>query len=292
MLAVSVVLVALIIVITFSDNSVIPNWQGIYNILTGKTIATEDDMVKFIDVGQGDSILISSQGYNCLVDFGNESSYGQELLGDLKDCGVNELDCVILTHYDTDHAGGAARVITGIKTHYALMPEQHDRSETVFNDLQYALEESGTKVSFAKAGTVVNIGNFEITVLAYGANEEDENDRSIVLMVKNGDKKFLLTGDAGAGVEKTMLDDRINVDCDVYKAAHHGSRNSNSKEFVEAASPTYAVYSVGASNQYGHPHEEVTEILENAGAKIYTTAKHGDVTFYIKDGELSVETDY
>lgn len=288
----SIVLASIIIIITFSDNSVIPNWQGIWNILTGKTATPEDDMVKFIDVGQGDSVLISSQGYHCLVDFGNESSYGQELLGDLKEYGVNELDCVILSHYDVDHVGGAARIIMGLKTHYALLPEQQDRSETAFNDLQYALEESKTKVNFAKVGTVVNIGNFEITVLAYNANQEDENDRSVVLMVKNGDKKFLLTGDAGEDIEKDMLADGIKVDCDVFKAAHHGSRNSNCEEFVEAASPTYAIYSVGASNQYGHPHEEVTEIFENAGAKIYSTAKHGDVTFYIREGELSVETEY
>lgn len=280
--------------ITFGDYKEIPSWSDITGYFPGneENAAPGEDFVRFIDVGQGDSILISSNGYNALVDFGNQSDFGSELLDSLESYGVKELDCIIVSHYDSDHVGGAAKVVEAMEVHYALMPEQDDRGDETFDDLQYALENNGTEVHIAKVGATVNIGDFVITVLAYNRDEENSNDRSLVLMADSDGKRFLLTGDAGEAIEKQLLSDRINVDCDVYKAAHHGSRNSNCEEFVKAASPEYAVISVGASNQYGHPHEEVLSIFENAGAKIYRTDRSGDITFTVANGSISVETEY
>lgn len=286
-------LVAIIALISFSDYKDIPSWSEMYeNLFGGEQTPAEEDFVRFIDVCQGDSILISSNGYNALVDFGNQSDFGSELLDSLEGYGVKELDCIVVSHYDSDHVGGAAKVVEAIKVHYALLPEQNDRGDETFDDFQYALENNGTEVSIAKIGAVINIGDFEITVLAYNRDAENSNDRSVVLMAELDGRKFLLTGDAGAEIEKQLIADKINVDCDVFKAAHHGSRNSNCEEFVKAASPQYAVISAGASNQYGHPHEEVLEILEESGAKIYRTDRSGDITFYVENGNISVETEY
>ncbi len=255
-------------------------------------IDPEEDFVRFIDVGQGDSILISSNGYHALIDFGNQSDFGNELLDSLRSYGVTELDCVIISHYDTDHVGGAAKIIGALEVYHALLPEQYDRGESSFDDLQYALENNETKVYPAKVGTVVNIGEFEITLLNYNRDADNENDKSLVLMAEIEGRKFLFTGDAGVEIEKQLLNDNINVDCDVFKAAHHGSRNSNSKEFITAASPSFGVISVGASNQYGHPHEEVLSNLTEVGAKVYRTDRSGDITFKIEDGNIKVETEY
>ena len=286
-------LVAILTLITFADTFKIPGWSEIFSAITGEEEKpSEEDFVKFIDVGQGDSILICSNGYNALIDFGNESDFGSELLNDLESYGVDRLDCVILSHYDTDHVGGGAKVIGGIETKYAVLPEQDDRSENSYDNFCYALEESKTEIHTARLGTVINIGEFEITVLAYNRDAKSSNDKSVVVMAEIQGKKFLFTGDAGVEVEQQMLADKINVDCDVYKAAHHGSRNSNSEEFVSAASPEFAVLSVGASNSYGHPHTEVIDILEEAGAKIYRTDRMGDITFRVKDGKILVETEY
>ncbi len=286
-------LVAIITAISFSENFKIPGWSDLFTFVSGEEITqTEDDFVRFMDVGQGDSILISSNGYNALIDFGNQSDFGSELLNSLRSYGINRLDCVFLSHYDTDHVGGGSKIIGAIETKYAVLPELDDRSDNGFTNFQYALEESKTEIYTAKLGTVINIGDFEITVLAYNRDAENSNDKSVVLMAEIFGKKFLFTGDAGKAVEQQMLGDKINVDCDVYKAAHHGSRNSNSKEFIEAASPDYAVFSVGASNSYGHPHTEVTENLEGVGAKIYRTDKSGDITFKIENGKITVETEF
>lgn len=284
-------LCALLLLITFADSSVIPSWSDIGTLFKEEQ-PTDEDFIRFINVGQGDSILISSNGYNALLDFGNKSDYGSALLDKLEEYGVRELDCVILSHYDNDHIGGGAKIINAIKTHYALIPECSDREQNEFSDFQYALERSDTKVTVAQVGTVVNIGEFELTVIGYYRDEDNNNDSSLVIMAKLGDKKFLFTGDAGENIEKRLISDGLLLDCDVYKASHHGSRNSNSAEFISAASPEYAVISCGANNQYGHPHVEVIDNLESAGAEIYRTDRSGDITFYVEDGEIVPKVEY
>ena len=288
-----VVLIAILLILTFSNHKNLPNWQKIINAVSGaQPEATETDFVKFINVGQGDSILLSSNGYTALIDFGNATSYGSELVEALEDYGVKELDCVFISHYDTDHVGGAAKVVDAFPVYYALVPELSDRGKNQFSDLQYSFEANKTEMQIARVGTVVNIGDFEITVIAYNPGESDDNDKSVVLMAEIHGKKFLFTGDAGHVVEENLLNDGINVDCDVLKAAHHGSRNSTSAEFVKAASPEYAVISAGASNQYGHPHDEVIDILEAEKVKIYRTDRRGDVTFDVTNGEITVKTEF
>ncbi|MBQ1186641.1 MAG: MBL fold metallo-hydrolase [Clostridia bacterium] len=293
LIVVIICLVSVICVLLFANSFGIPGVSDIANFLSGKEqTQPEEDFVRFIDVGQGDCILISSNGYNAIVDFGNKSDFGTELLDSLKKLGVNRIDCAILSHYDTDHVGGGSKIIGAINTRYALLPELDDRTDNNFTNFQYALENSGTEIYTAKVGTVINIGEFEITVLAYNKNAENSNDQSVVLMAEISGKKFLLTGDAGTDIENQLLNDKIDIDCDVYKAAHHGSRNSNSAEFIAAASPEYAVISAGASNSYGHPHSEVLDNLAAVNAKVYRTDRSGDITFKIENGNITVETEY
>ena len=279
--------------ITFADNRYIPTWTDIGRAIFGdETKASDEDTVRFIDVGQGDSILISSNGYNALIDFGDESDHGSELLDALRSYKIERLDCIILSHYDMDHVGGAPKILKALDVEYALLPELSDKEANDFDDFQYALENSGAEVSIARVGTLVNIGDFDITVIGHYADESDSNDRSVVLMAKCGGKKFLLTGDAGADIENRLMEEGINLDCDVYKAAHHGSRNSNTLDFIKAASPEYGVISCSSSNQYGHPHTEVLTNLETVGAKIYRTDRSGDITFKIENGEIIPSTEY
>ena len=286
-------LALLMMLITFADNRYIPTWTDIGRAIFGdETKASDEDTVRFIDVGQGDSILISSNGYNALIDFGDESDHGSELLDALRSYKIERLDCIILSHYDMDHVGGAPKILKALDVEYALLPELSDKEANDFDDFQYALENSGAEVSIARVGTLVNIGDFDITVIGHYSDESDSNDRSVVLMAECGGKKFLLTGDAGADIENRLMEEGINLDCDVYKAAHHGSRNSNTLDFIKAASPEYGVISCSSSNQYGHPHTEVLTNLETVGAKIYRTDRSGDITFKIENGEIIPSTEY
>lgn len=284
-------LVVAVLFFCYSTYRNFPSLRGL--ILQGSAdIDNEEDFVKFINVGQGDCILIRSNGYNAVIDSGNQSDYGSELLDKLRSYGVSVIDCLIITHYDTDHVGGAAKIIGAFDVYNAILPEQDDREPTEFDNLTYALENNITTTHSAKIGTVIRIGECDITILCYNRDAENSNDRSIILMAELKGKKFLLTGDAGSEIEKQMLKDRINVDCDVYKAAHHGSRNSNSIEFITAASPTFSVISAGSANTYGHPHDEVMENLLTVGSKIYRTDRSGDITFRVENGNIEVETEY
>ena len=286
-------LALLLMLITFSDSRYIPTWTDIGRAVFGdEAKASDEDTVRFIDVGQGDSILISSNGYNALIDFGDKSDFGSDLLDALRSYKIERLDCIIVSHYDMDHVGGAPKILKALDVEYALLPELSDKESNDFDDFQYALENSGAEVSIARVGTLVNIGDFDITVLGHYSDESDSNNRSVVLMAECGGKKFLLTGDAGANIENKLMEEGINLDCDVYKAAHHGSRNSNTLDFIKAASPEYGVISCSSSNQYGHPHEEVLVNLETVGAKLYRTDRSGDITFKIENGEIIPSTEY
>ncbi len=284
-------IVCICLLLTFADGEKIPNWNTIGSCFSKEEVPDED-FIAFIDVGQGDSILICSGGYSALIDFGTPDSDDHNLVKAIRSYGVDKLDCVIATHYDSDHIGGGPEVLDAFDVDNAVIPEFEDRDTDVYDNFQLALIESGANVHTAKVGTVINIGEFELTVIGYYPSEEDSNDQSIVIMADIDGIKFLMAGDAGEAIEENLIEDRINLDCDVFKASHHGSRNSNSQDFVEAMSPEYAVISAGKGNSYGHPHDEVLDILENEGADIYRTDRSGNITFYVEDGKITVDTEY
>ena len=126
------------------------------------------------------------------------------------------------------------------------------------------------RVFTATEGMNFDIGEFEITVLAYFPDAKNENDRSVITMAKIGDKKFLFTGDAEKATEADVLAEKLNIDCDVLKVGHHGSKSSSSEEFLKAASPAS---------------------LRNCGAKIYRTDRDGDISFFVENSDIRVSTE-
>lgn len=289
--AIIVCLLFLLSLITFSQNKYIPSWSQIGEALFGTGGDTEDDYVCFLDIGQGDSILISSNGKNAIIDFGNEEDYGSSLIKALRSYNVSTLDCVIASHYDSDHIGGGEKVLKAFNIKTALIPQLDEYDSVDYDNFHYALEQSGAEVFIAKPGAVVNIGDFELTVIGYYTDEQDDNDKSIIIMAEIDGIKFMLSGDAGQAIEKRLMDEGINVDCDVFKAAHHGSKHSNSLDFIKAMSPQYAVISVGKSNYYGHPHDEVVSNFEAVNAEIFRTDVSGDIIFKIQNGNIVVTTE-
>ncbi len=110
-------------------------------------------------------------------------------------------------------------------------------------------------------------------------------------MAKIGDKKFLFTGDAEKATEADVLAEKPNIDCDVLKVGHHGSKSSSSEEFLKAASPEYAAISVGKDNSYSHPNSKTLASLRNCGAKIYRTDRDGDISFFVENSDIRVSTE-
>ena len=135
------------------------------------------------------------------------------------------------------------------------------------------------------------IGEFTVTVLAYYGDTSNENNKSVIIMAEIDGIRFLFTGDAESKTEKALLDEGLNIDCDVLKVGHHGSDSSSSEKFLKATTPKYAAISVGQNNIYSHPSESVVTSLKNCGAQILRTDTNGDITFYVENQNIRAETE-
>lgn len=238
--------------------------------------------VHFLDVGQGDAILIETPNQKqILIDGGRNRSVVSHL-GKLLPFGDRDLDVLIATHPDADHIGGLPEVLDRYEVLLYLEPGV--RSE---NGLVEVLERKvSLKVKerlLARQNLKISFGD-GVELLILFPNQDvsnfDTNDASIVAKLSYGETSFLLTGDAGFRTENILLNSAGSLlDSDVLKAGHHGSKNSSSPKFVSAVSPEYAVISAGKDNSYGHPHQEVLKIFEDLNIKIRNTAKEGTITF-------------
>lgn len=266
--------------------------RGLFTSKPQSEFDTAQDFVKIMDVGQGDGILIYSNGYSALIDAGLTDS--AEKIADELDCAlVTDIDAVLITHLHMDHAGALSRLALKFPIDNLILPRRDTAAEVaeIVADAEMTVNASSGNVITAVEGMNFRIGEFEITVIAYFPNAADENNRSIITMAKIGNKKFLLTGDAGNSLEADMLESGLLLDCDVLKVGHHGSSSSSSEEFLAAASPEYAAISVGKNNTYSHPNAKTLKALRACGAKVYRTDTDGDITFFAEQGEIRVDTE-
>ncbi len=273
-----------IFAVIFIDNAEIFKTDSAYN-------ANNDDFVKIIDVGQGDSVLIYSNGYSALVDVGIPDA-ANEICAALEEHNIEFLDVLMLTHLDNDHVGGVSGVTQVFEVKNLILPEISIESEGL-NAAQFAINRvkaSGGEIFTAVEGMNFKIGEFTITILSHLTEMNNDNNRSIVAMAEIDKRKFLLTGDIEAKGERAIIEEGIDLGCDVLKVAHHGSNSSTTDEFLKLAKPSYAAISVGVDNRYGHPHSNVLSALEYYGAKIYRTDLDGDIIFFVNDGKISVKT--
>lgn len=234
--------------------------------------------VHFIDVGQADSIFIQApDGKAILVDGGNNAD-GDLVVRYLKDQGVKELAAVVATHPHEDHIGGLDIVTKSFPAAAVYMPAATTTTET-FKDFITAVNASRAKRIQAKAGVKLAAGE-QVTaqfVAPVGSGYEDLNDWSAVLRLAFGGTSFLLTGDAEAVSEKQMVSSGQELKSTLLKVGHHGSQSSTSAAFLKAVSPKYAVISVGAGNDYGHPDPDTLARLDQAGVKVYRTDEAGTI---------------
>lgn len=243
--------------------------------------------VHFIDVGQGDSILIQSETAAMLIDGGTYQA-GNKIVRYLKAEGINKLDYLVATHPHADHIGGLNEVVQSFDIGKVVMPEVTHTTRT-YEDFLVALQKKGLKITLARAGMEWELSP-EVTcqVLSPGSDNYYElNDYSVVIKVAKGNTAFLFTGDAGNPAEQQMLSQKLNLKSDVLKVGHHGSRHSTSHRFLEAVAPQYAVISLGANNEYGHPHEETLRRLK--GIQILRTDLNGTIVFTSDGNHVSVK---
>ena len=238
------------------------------------TPESENLTVHFIDVGQGDSILLDLGDTEVLIDGGDKSPGVVSYINDYVD---GTIEVMVATHPHADHIGGLIGVLGAFKVDEIWLNGDTSTSGT-YSQFMSAVDSEGAEVHIARRGDTIHAGNLTFSVLSPVNLGSDTNDNSIVLSLSYGQVDFLFTGDAQKEAEASMLAADIVPDVDILKVGHHGSRTASSIQFLQAAKPECAIYMAGIGNSYGHPHPETISNLCEIGAKIYGTDIHGTIT--------------
>ncbi|MDF2596085.1 MAG: fold hydrolase [Clostridia bacterium] len=228
--------------------------------------------IHFIDTGSSDAILIKQGDQAALID-GGDNDDEVLLPAYIKKQGIEELQYLFATHPDADHIGGLDGVVKAMKVHSVYVGNGQAETKT-YRDLIQALMDNGLTPSVPLLGSEFIMGESSFKVLSV-AHDKDVNNTSLVLLYTNGEDKILLMGDADQSIEKTIQTEKINL----IKVGHHGSSTSSGKAFLEQVKPDYAVITVGADNQYGHPHKETMENLKALNIPVYRTDEGGNLLF-------------
>ncbi len=262
--------------------------EGKNNLSASVVGAKENTLsVTFLDIGQGDSILIETpDGVQVLIDGGADGTVLRELARELS-WGDRTLDLVVGTHPDKDHIGGLVEVLAQYEVGHILTTE--NRGETmVATSYQEALLDEGVPVDFVRAGDMYRLGASTTLAIYSPATDPtflESNTSSIVAKLSYGEIDFMLTGDAPLNIEDYLVATYgAELESEVLKLGHHGSKTSSGENFLKAVSPEYAVVSAGKDNSYGHPHQEVVDRVVSNGINLLSTQTDGAITF-VTDGE-------
>ena len=232
--------------------------------------------VHFIDVGQGDSILIQVNNKNLLIDSGPNKSE-DKLKKYLKKLNISKFDYIIATHPHADHIGNMSYIINNFDVLNFYAPKV-ENSTKAFETMVESLIRKDLKIKVLKANIKsIDLGkNIVVDVFSPLSNSyEDLNNYSPIVKISYGNTSFLFTGDAEELSENEVLNAGFDLKCDVLKIGHHGSSSSTSENFLKASNPSIAVISVGEDNTYGHPTDTVLSRLKET--KIYRTDINGNI---------------
>lgn len=247
---------------------------------------TSDLQIYYFDVGQADSILILNNDTAMLIDAGNNAD-GPLLVDYIKNkLKINKIDIVVGTHPHEDHIGGIDDIINNFDIEDIYLPEVITTTKT-FEDMITAIENKDLAISIPEIGEKFKLGEADFEVIYTGTDDKDLNATSIIINMLYGEKTYLFTGDTTEEVEDTILNQ--NIDIDVLKVAHHGSRYSSSYEFLKIATPDYAIVSVGEENSYEHPHQEAINRIKKHTNNIYMTKDVGTILLTSDGKEIEIE---
>ncbi len=265
----------------------------ILTFLFSGSLAAEEILVHFIDVGQGDAILIQGPEGNVLIDGGDRWDWvGERLISYLEAQGVEKLEAIVSTHPHADHIGGLPAVINNFPVE-KIYDSGRIHTTRTFEEYLLLIDRKGIPYATPRRGEVLTVANLEFKVLHPGPNIEDYslNDASIVLRLEFGEISFLFTGDAEKRAEREIIESGLPVSATILKVGHHGSRTSTNPFFLEEVGPEVAVIQVGEDNRFGHPRAEVLQLLEKHEIEVYRNDQAGTVVIGSDGSDYWVETE-
>lgn len=288
LLAVFILPIALELSAIFGVVTTSPN-QMLFEFLFKKEQESYD-YVEFLNVGQGDSTLINSNGSVAVIDFGVVED-GDRIYKNLARKNIKEISLAVITHHHSDHMGGFLRLAKKIKINTLVINNSNasDGEKELYNEVIALAKQKKINLILPKEGSSFEIGNAKLNVLRCNTTAEQENNRSVISLLQICNKSFLFTGDSEADEENELIKS-YSIRADVLKLGHHGSKNASSEQFLNSIKPQIAVASCGYDNMYKHPANDTLERLENRGIKLYRTDLNQNVLFGFKrvdDGNFS-----
>jgi len=254
-------------------------WQVVFNLSQPANLE-----VSFLDVGQGDAVFINtSLNQQVLIDGGPDSLILLEKLGERMPVWDRTIDLVILTHPERDHLTGLMEVLKRYQVENILW-SGFDKGNEETRAWIKLISEEGAKIWIAKSRMKITAGR-DVFKVIYPLQASDvqkpgasANNTSVVIRLTDGQIGFLFTGDIGKTPEKEIIASQQDIQADILKVSHHGSKTSSSEEFIKAVSPLVAIISVGKDNKYGLPSQEVLEMLAKSGIRVLRTDQDKDIT--------------
>ena len=238
--------------------------------------------VHFLDVGQGLSILVQSDGQTMIYDGGDKST-SSFVVSYLQKQNVTTIDYLISSHYDSDHMAGLIGCLNAFDVKNVISSD-YEHDSKLYQSFIQTVADKGLPMQHPAVGTEFSFGSGSFQILAPATiDPNDSNKNSVAIKLTNGNNSFIFTGDAESTSEKAMCESGIDLSCDVLVPGHHGSATATSWDFLQATVPEYAVISCGKDNQYGHPDKDVMDKLESMDIQVYRTDKQGTIVA-VSDG--------
>lgn len=279
-----------------------------YNVVIVDKFQGYDFQVHFIDVGQGDSILIKFPNEQTMLIDAGEEDEGETVTAYvnnfLKNEGLSYLDYLVLTHPDADHIGGAIEVLESIQVATVFRPKVYTPEEAAdmssenimisttqtYDRVISLVTEKGCNIIYNKQGIELNLGGCQVEFLSPASDYySSTNSISAVIMMTYQTKKFLFTGDADATIENTLITQYGDyLKADVLKVAHHGSSSSSTEEFLQLVRPEYAVLCVAQNRDL--PSVEVLNRLHDINSQILTTSSNGGIAMTVENDSIVYAT--
>ena len=238
--------------------------------------------VHFLDVGQGLSILVQSDGQTMIYDGGDKST-SSFVVSYLQKQNITTIDSMISSHYDSDHMAGLIGCLNAFDVKNVIS-SNYEHDSKLYQSFIQTVADKGLPMQHPAVGTEFSFGSGSFQILAPATiDPDDSNKNSVAIKLTNGENSFIFTGDAESSSEKAMCESGIDLSCDVLVPGHHGSATATSWDFLQATVPEYAVISCGKDNQYGHPDKDVMDKLESMDIQVYRTDKQGTIVA-VSDG--------
>lgn len=286
-----VVIALSVLLISFGGRLGIPSWNDVFVFCKVYADLGDEFSASFVNVGNADACCIRCNGKSILVDSGTKLSY-DKLSAYLRRNNFDKFDAVIISHPDSDHIGGMSELINDFSVDAIYMPLLPDNllpQTKTYKEFDNSIKENNIEIIHPKAGDELAIGDMRLNFISPSKSYDEINDYSLVFKLLYKETSFLFTGDITENVEEDLLNSNIELNSDVLKVAHHGSKSSSTEDFLRAVTPQVSVVSVSVSNEL-LPDYNTMAYVNHYSESLYSTAKDKTIVVTSDGKNLKVQT--